>query len=168
MDGSNFSSPSSPFSRPFVSLYTDGSSLGNPGAGGWCAILEWNGGGKILKGGEPLTTNNRMELRGVLEGLKEIQKLIKEGIISPSTPIYLYSDSQYVIKGIGEWLPNWVKRGFKNVKNPDLWREYLRLSHRLNIYPHWVKGHDGNPKNEMCDFYARQEASRFQQKMGSR
>jgi ribonuclease HI len=151
------------FSLP-LHLYTDGSSLGNPGPGGWCSILEWGEGGKILKGGEPYTTNNRMELIGVLEGLKEIHNLVKRGIILPSTPIYLYSDSQYVVKGIGEWLPGWVERKFRNVKNRDLWESYLQLSKNFKIIPHWIRGHSGNPKNELCDFYARREAEKFSKK----
>jgi ribonuclease HI len=134
-----------------VTLYSDGSSLGNPGAGGYGGILTFNGHEKEFWGGEPHTTNNRMELRGVIEGLK----LIKE-----PCHITVISDSSYVINAINKWLEDWVKKKFKNVKNVDLWESYLEVSQKHQIEGVWVRGHDGHPENERCDKLAYDEAQR--------
>jgi len=137
--------------RKKITLYADGSSLGNPGPGGYGGILEYQGHRREYHGGEPETTNNRMELRGVIEGLK----LLKE-----PCDVTVVSDSSYVVKAINEWLPAWVKRDFKKVKNPDLWREYLEVSRPHTVRGIWVRGHDGHPENERCDQLAREEAQR--------
>lgn len=138
----------------YVKLYTDGACLGNPGPGGWCALLRFNGTEKVLQGREAHTTNNRMEIIAVLEGLKAL---------SEPCSVDVYSDSQYVLKAIKEWLPGWVRKGWVNsqkkpVANKDLWLEMLPLmdKHQLNLY--WVKGHAGHPENEFCDQTARTEA----------
>jgi len=132
-----------------VLLFSDGSSLGNPGPGGWCALLRYGEHEKILKGSEPHTTNNRMELRAVIEGLRALKEPCE---------VWLYSDSSYVVNAIKEWLPKWRAKGFKGVKNPDLWQEFIEVSapHRLN--PHWVRGHSGHRENELCDTIAKKMA----------
>lgn len=129
-----------------VTLFSDGSALGNPGPGGFAAILRYGDKERELVGGEPHTTNNRMELRGVIEGLKALKEPCDVRIIS---------DSSYVVKGINEWLPNWIKRDFKKVKNPDLWRDYIVASQPHRIHAVWVRGHNGHPENERCDLLAR-------------
>lgn len=137
-----------------ITLFSDGSSLGNPGPGGFGTILRYGTTEKILSGGEPHTTNNRMELRGVIEGLKALKE---------PCDVTIVSDSSYVIKGINEWLKGWVKRNFAKVKNPDLWREYLEVSAPHKIYGEWVRGHDGHPENERCDVIAKSEAEKYKQ-----
>ncbi len=135
-----------------ITLFSDGSSLGNPGPGGYGTIVRYKDHEKILSGGEAHTTNNRMELRGVIEGIK---------ILKEPCEVEIYSDSSYVVNAINEWLENWVKRNFKKVKNPDLWQEYLTVSHPHNIHAFWVKGHAGHEENERCDKMARQKAEEF-------
>ena len=132
-----------------IEIFTDGSSLGNPGPGGWCAILRYNENEKIISGGEEYTTNNKMELTAVIKALKALKEPCE---------IELFSDSTYVLKGINEWLEKWVKKNFKNVKNVELWKEFLEVSkpHKINI--HWVKGHSGHKENEICDKIAKKEA----------
>ena len=131
-----------------VTLYTDGACSGNPGPGGWGAILEFNGVEKELSGGEDATTNNRMELTAVIEGLKAL----KEPCI-----VELYSDSKYVIDALEKgWVWGWKKRGWvksdkKPALNPDLWEILLRLTQTHQVRYHWVKGHADNPKNNRCD-----------------
>ena len=137
--------------RKTVTLYSDGSSLGNPGPGGYAGILEYRGKRREYAGGEPLTTNNRMELRAVIEGLK----LLKE-----PCNVEVVTDSSYVARAINEWLPGWVARGFKKVKNPDLWQEYLEAAAPHRVHATWVRGHNGHPENERCDELARSEAER--------
>jgi len=132
-----------------IEIFTDGSSLGNPGAGGWCAILRYKNHEKILKGGEKYTTNNRMELRAVIEALKSLKEPCE---------IELFSDSTYVLKGINEWLDGWIKKNFKNVKNVDLWKEFIEVKNSHNIHINWIKGHSGHRENEICDKIAREEA----------
>jgi ribonuclease HI len=139
-----------------VTLYSDGSSLGNPGPGGYGGILEFNGHEKEFYGGEAHTTNNRMELRGVIEGLK----LIKE-----PCDITVISDSSYVVNAINSWLEGWVKRGFKKVKNVDLWEEYLEFAKPHNITGVWVRGHNGHEQNERCDVLAYDEAQRQKEQL---
>jgi ribonuclease HI len=134
-----------------IYLFSDGSALGNPGPGGFGTILRYNGTERIISGGESHTTNNRMELRAVIEGLKALKEPCE---------VKITSDSSYVVKAINEWLPSWVKRSFKNVKNTDLWQEYLDVSNPHKISAIWVRGHDGHEENERCDLIARDEAER--------
>jgi len=135
-----------------VYLYSDGSSLGNPGPGGYCAILRYKDKERIVKGAEPHTTNNRMELKAVIEGLKAL----KEPCI-----VEVYSDSSYVVRAINEWLRGWVKKNFKNVKNPDLWRDFLEAAEPHRIKAIWIKGHAGHEENERCDTIAKQMAMKI-------
>lgn len=132
-----------------ITLYCDGSSLGNPGYGGWCAILKYKNQEKIIKGSESNTTNNRMELKAAIEGLKAIKE-----------PCYIdiISDSRYVCESINSWISNWIKKDFKDVKNKELWFEYLNISKSHKIKAIWVKGHNGHIENERCDKIAKQEA----------
>ncbi len=139
-----------------VILYSDGSSLGNPGPGGYGGILEYRGKRREYSGGEPYTTNNRMELRGVIEGLR----LLKE-----PCEVEVVTDSSYVAKAINEWLPAWIKRDFKKVKNPELWQEYLEAAAPHRIHATWVRGHNGHPENERCDALARAEAERYKEQI---
>jgi ribonuclease HI len=137
-----------------VTIFSDGSSLGNPGPGGWGTILRFGKHEKELTGGEPMTTNNRMELRAVIEGLKALKEPCE---------VTIYSDSSYVVKAINEWLPAWIARDFKKVKNPDLWKEYLEVAKPHKIKAVWVRGHNGHPENERCDELARRTAEQFKQ-----
>ena len=129
-------------------IYTDGSSRGNPGPGGYGAILNWNGRLKELSKGFRRTTNNRMELMAVIAAL---EALTKEGI-----NIVVYSDSQYVVKAVKEgWLKKWIATDFRGgKKNPDLWRKFYELSKKNNIRFEWVRGHADNPYNNRCDVLA--------------
>ncbi len=135
-----------------ITIFSDGSSLGNPGAGGYCAILRYNNREKIVKGGEKETTNNRMELKAVIEALKALKEPCE---------IELISDSTYVVKGINEWLSNWIKKDFKGVKNPDLWKEFVLLAENHKIKAVWVKAHNGHIENEKCDRIAKEEAEKL-------
>ncbi|WP_300363533.1 ribonuclease HI [Hydrogenimonas sp.] len=135
-----------------VTIFSDGSSLGNPGPGGWGTILRFGKHEKELTGGEPMTTNNRMELMAVIEGLKALKEPCE---------VTIYSDSSYVVKAINEWLPAWIARDFKKVKNPDLWKEYLKVAKPHKIKAVWVRGHNGHPENERCDELARKTAEQF-------
>jgi ribonuclease HI len=139
-----------------ISIYTDGSSLGNPGPGGYCAILEYELKGKIHKkivsGGEAHTTNNRMELKGAIEGLKALKSGCEVDIIT---------DSKYVADAINGWIFGWIKKEFKGVKNTDLWAEYLEVSKPHKVKAQWVRGHSGHPQNEECDVIAKNEAEKF-------
>ena len=143
-----------------VTLYTDGACSGNPGPGGWGAILEYNGVEKELCGGDPNTTNNRMELTAVIQGLKAL----KENCI-----VELYSDSKYVIDGLEKgWAAAWRARGWKKADkkpalNVDLWDELLGLVEKHGIRYHWVKGHADNPKNNRCDELAVAESQKYKQ-----
>ncbi|MDD5053228.1 MAG: ribonuclease HI [Sulfuricurvum sp.] len=135
-----------------ITLFSDGSALGNPGPGGFGAILRYGSKERIISGGEVHTTNNRMELLGVIEGLRALKEPCDVTIIS---------DSSYVIRGINEWLEGWIKRNFAKVKNPDLWHEYITVSAGHHINGVWVRGHNGHPENERCDQIAREEAEKF-------
>lgn len=128
-----------------LTIYTDGSSRGNPGKGGYGAILMWKGVEKELSGGFRLTTNNRMELMSVIAALESLNR---EGL-----NIVVYSDSQYVVKAVNEgWLKNWIRTNFKGgKKNSDLWLRYHELAQKHNVKFVWVKGHDSNPYNNRCD-----------------
>lgn len=132
-----------------VCLFSDGSSLGNPGYGGFGTILRYKNTEKIISGAEELTTNNRMELKAVIEGLKAL----KEPCF-----VEIFSDSTYVVKGINEWLEIWEKRDFAKVKNVDLWKEYIHFSKAHQIKATWVKGHSGHKENEKCDLIAKEQA----------
>ena len=133
-----------------VRIYTDGACKGNPGPGGWGAVVQMDGEETELFGGEPQTTNNRMELTAVIRALE---------LLEPPRHIEVYTDSQYVQKGISEWLHDWKRRGWrtadkKPVKNVDLWQELDRLAGAHRIAWHWVKGHAGHPENERADALA--------------
>lgn len=131
-----------------ITLYTDGACSGNPGPGGWAAILEWNGIEKELSGGEANTTNNRMELTAVIAGLSQLKEPCE---------VELYSDSKYVIDALEKgWVygwkrKNWIKSDKKPALNVDLWEKLLPLVARHKLHYHWVKGHADNPKNNRCD-----------------
>ena len=138
-----------------VHLYSDGSSLGNPGFGGYCAILKFGKAEKIVSGGQKLATNNQMELKAVIEGLKALKE---------PCDVTITSDSSYVVKGINEWLSGWIKKDFKKVKNPDLWQEYVEVSKPHRVKAVWVRGHNGHEENERCDDIARGHAEVLQEK----
>ena len=130
-----------------VDVFTDGACRGNPGPGGWGVILRTKGKEKELWGGEAATTNNRMELTAVIRAL--------EALTRPSR-VSLYTDSQYVQKGISEWIHSWKRRGWKTadrnpVKNEDLWRRLDELAAQHEVKWHWVRGHSGHPENERAD-----------------
>ena len=135
-----------------ITLFSDGSSLGNPGPGGFGTILRFKDKERIISGGESYTTNNKMELRGVIEGLR---------VLKEPCDVEIISDSSYVVKGINEWLKNWIKRSFKKVKNPDLWQEYIEVSKPHKVHATWVRGHDGHKENERCDDIARSVAEKY-------
>ncbi|MEQ9229998.1 MAG: ribonuclease HI [Cyclobacteriaceae bacterium] len=127
-----------------IKIYTDGAAKGNPGPGGYGAILEFNGKRKELSEGFRLTTNNRMELLAVIVALEAIKK--------PGWDVLVTSDSKYVVDAVTKgWLDGWVKKNFKDKKNPDLWKRYLIASKPHNVKFHWVKGHAGHAENERCD-----------------
>lgn len=133
-----------------LTIHTDGACRGNPGPGGWGVLLDWNGTVKELSGSEPDTTNNRMELTAVIMGLAALKR---------PTQATVQSDSQYVIKGITEWLPAWKARGWrtadrKPVKNQDLWEKLDQLVVQHDLTWQWIKGHSGDPGNERVDALA--------------
>lgn len=137
-----------------ITLFSDGSALGNPGPGGYGAILRFGNKEREICGGEAHTTNNRMELLAVIEGLRALKEPCNVEIIS---------DSSYVVKGINEWLDGWIKRDFKKVKNPDLWMAYIEVSKPHKINATWVRGHNGHIENERCDILAKQEAQKMKE-----
>ncbi|OFZ84251.1 MAG: ribonuclease HI [Betaproteobacteria bacterium RBG_16_66_20] len=133
-----------------VEIYADGACKGNPGPGGWGVLLRTRGHEKELCGGAAQTTNNRMELTAVIEGLASLKHRSK---------VRVYTDSQYVQKGISEWIHNWKRRGWrtadrKPVKNEDLWRKLDEIARGHHVEWHWVKGHAGHPENERADMLA--------------
>ncbi len=133
-----------------VEIFTDGACKGNPGPGGWGAVLRYGTVEKSLYGSEPLTTNNRMELMAAIEALAALRE---------PCHVKLTTDSQYVRKGITEWLANWKRRGWKTagkqpVKNVDLWQRLDQEAARHKIEWHWIKGHSGHRENEMADALA--------------
>ncbi|KIM11987.1 MAG: ribonuclease H [Sulfuricurvum sp. PC08-66] len=136
-----------------ITLFSDGSALGNPGPGGYGTILRYKESVRELSGGFAHTTNNRMELLGVIEGLRALKE---------PCDVHIISDSSYVVKGINEWLAGWQARNFAKVKNPDLWRDYIEVARPHRIKASWVKGHNGHPENERCDTLARQAAQSMQ------
>jgi len=132
-------------------MYTDGACSGNPGPGGWGALLLFGDHRRELSGGEPDTTNNRMELRAVIEGVKALKRRM---------PVTIYTDSTYVMKGMTEWIEGWKAKGWKTaakkpVKNEDLWRELDTILAGHEVEWRWVKGHSGDPGNEAADALAR-------------
>ncbi|MFK7838765.1 MAG: ribonuclease HI [Bdellovibrionales bacterium] len=134
-----------------ITIYTDGACSGNPGPGGWGALLMWNGHEKELCGGEAETTNNRMEMMAVIEALAALK--------GPSK-VALYTDSKYVMQGMTEWLEGWKAKGWKTaskkpVKNVDLWQRLDESVAQHDVAFHWVKGHAGDPGNERADALAR-------------
>lgn len=141
-----------------VDLYTDGACSGNPGPGGWCAILKAGKYEKVISGSQPETSNNRMELTAVIEGLKALKRPCE---------VTVTSDSKYVCDAINKrWLDSWIRKNWKKgdgkpVLNPDLWRSLSDLlqTHRVRFV--WIKGHDGHPFNERCDRIAVEEYGKY-------
>lgn len=141
-----------PDNLPVVHLYTDGACSGNPGPGGWAAILRYEDREKELSGGETSTTNNRMELTAIIRGLEALNKPCR---------VMIYSDSRYVVDAINKgWLKDWITRGWrkaaakgrgKPVLNVDLWEQLVKLMERHQVELHWVRGHRGHPENERAD-----------------
>jgi ribonuclease H len=132
-----------------VKLFSDGSCLGNPGAGGWAYILQYGDAIKKASGAEAMTTNNQMELTAAIMGLSALKQPCR---------VELFTDSEYVVKAINSWLAKWVVTDFKGKKNADLWRRYLAVAAPHEIKASWVKGHAGHPQNEECDAMARAAA----------
>ena len=135
-----------------IEVFTDGACRGNPGPGGWGVLLRYKGSEKTLYGAEPETTNNRMELMAAIRALESLTR---------QCSVKLTTDSQYVQKGITEWLPNWKRRGWKTaakkpVKNADLWKRLDEAVADHEVEWHWVKGHSGHPENELADALANQ------------
>jgi ribonuclease HI len=127
-----------------VQIYTDGGASGNPGPGGYGALMMYGEHRKELSGGFRLTTNNRMELLAVITALETLNK--------PGMEVDVYSDSKYVVDAVEKrWVMNWEKKGYLNKKNPDLWKRFLVIYRQHNVVFHWVKGHAGNPYNEHVD-----------------
>lgn len=135
-----------------IELYVDGACRGNPGPGGWGVLLRYQGVEKELSGAEPNTTNNQMELMAAIQGLRALTR---------PCHVDVYTDSEYVKKGITVWIHNWQKKGWKNaankpVKNQALWEELNAATHRHQIAWHWVKGHSDHPENDRVDALARE------------
>ncbi len=137
-----------------VTIYCDGSSLGNPGPGGWACILDYKGKRKELCGSSKQATNNQMELMAVIEGLKALKEPCSVTIVT---------DSSYVANAINEWLDNWIQKDFKKVKNKELWQEFVNLRKIHDIKAVWVKGHNGHSENERCDTLARAQAQQIKE-----
>lgn len=146
-----------------VEIYTDGACRGNPGPGGWGAVLRYKGVEKQLYGSEDHTTNNRMELLAAISALETLSR---------DCQVALTTDSQYVMKGITEWIKNWKRRGWmtaekKPVKNVDLWQRLDQAVSRHQVTWHWVRGHNGHPENELADQLANKAIDEMQTKKGS-
>jgi ribonuclease HI len=146
-----------------VEIFTDGACLGNPGPGGWAALLRWRGVEKLLAGGEAATTNNRMELLAASMALESLKR---------DCEVVLTTDSQYVRQGIETWVQKWRANGWRTadrqpVKNRDLWQRLVDASGRHRVRWEWVRGHSGHPENERVDRAARSEAERFRDPAGS-
>lgn len=138
-----------------VEVFTDGACKGNPGPGGWGVLMRWNGHEKSLFGGEPLTTNNRMELRAVIEALAALKRRSR---------VRLHTDSRYVHDGISSWIHDWKRRGWKTadkqpVKNVDLWQQLERLAQKHDVEWVWLRGHSGHDGNERADRLANRGAA---------
>ena len=143
-----------------VIIHTDGACSGNPGIGGWAAILQFDGKQKEISGGAPHTTNNRMELQAAVEGLRALKVPCR---------VAVFTDSVYLRDGITKWIYRWKENGWKTagkkpVKNRDLWEDILDVSRMHHIDWHWLKGHDGDPLNEECDRLAREEIANIRKK----
>jgi ribonuclease HI len=146
--------------RTPVIIYSDGACSGNPGPGGWGAVLIYGDKRKELSGGEPMTTNNRMELRAATEALKALKR---------SVSAELHTDSEYLRKGITEWIAKWKVNGWRTasrepVKNADLWQQLDEERQRHKVSWHWVKGHAGEPENERADELAREGMAPFKKR----
>lgn len=142
-----------------VEIYCDGACSGNPGVGGWGAILRWNGHEKELSGANGETTNNRMEMTAAIEALSALKR--------PSTVI-LTTDSQYLVKGMNEWIMGWIRKGWVNSKrepvlNRDLWERLLELTRQHKVEWQWIRGHNGHSENERCDELARKAIDGYRQ-----
>ena len=140
-----------------VELFTDGACLGNPGPGGWAALLRFNSSERELSGGEADTTNNRMEMKAVMEGLRALSR---------PCSVIIATDSQYVLKGMTEWIAGWKRKNWrtadkKPVKNVDLWQELEALCEPHTVKWTWVRGHDGHPENERADRLANAAIARM-------
>jgi len=140
-----------------VTIYCDGCSLDNPGPGGWAAILVYKGVEKEFVGGEPMSTNNRAELMAATIGLQALKRPCQVKVVS---------DSQYVVKGMSEWVHGWQRKGWKTgsgepVKNRELWEALVAAAKPHQVRWEWVKGHAGHHYNERCDVLAKEEATRF-------
>lgn len=136
-----------------VSIYTDGACLGNPGPGGWAALLRFGAQEKLLSGGEPHTTNNRMELLAAIQGLRALKR---------PCIVTIYTDSEYLKRGVTEWMPGWRKRGWKRkegtLANAELWQDLDAALQRHQVRWEWVRGHAGHAENERVDQAARTAA----------
>ncbi len=146
-----------PAAGEIVEIHTDGACSGNPGPGGWAAILAWKGREKELSGAEPATTNNRMELLAAIRALEALKRPMR---------VRIYTDSEYLRRGMSEWLAGWKRRGWrtaakKPVRNRDLWERLDELCHRHEVEWHWLKGHAGDPLNERADRLAREAIRRL-------
>ncbi|WP_225073330.1 ribonuclease HI [Desulfuromonas sp. CSMB_57] len=138
-------------STAVVEIFSDGACSGNPGPGGWGTLLRWDGHTRELSGFEAQTTNNRMEMMAAIAGLEALKRPCR---------VRVTTDSQYLYKGITEWIHGWRKKGWKNSKkeevaNRDLWERLLELTSKHQVEWHWVRGHNGHPENERCDELAR-------------
>lgn len=141
-----------------VTIYTDGSSINNPGPSGYCALLEYkapNGTTHYtqISGGENYSTNGRMELKALVEGLK---------LLTEPCRVTIVSDSRYICDSVMRYLPNWQAKGFKDVKHTDLWGEYSHVAKKHVVTMQWVKAHNGHPQNEHCDKVARENARYYE------
>lgn len=145
-----------------VEIFSDGACSGNPGIGGWGSILRCGSHVKELSGAEGATTNNRMEMTGAIAALEALNRPCE---------VVVTTDSQYLVKGMTEWLPGWVRKGWVNSKkepvlNRDLWERLLELSRNHQVKWHWVRGHNGHIENERCDELARQAIDTFRRELG--
>ncbi|MDA8215180.1 MAG: ribonuclease HI [Nitrospiraceae bacterium] len=149
--------------KPVVEIYADGACSGNPGIGGFGAILRSGGKEKEISGYDEMTTNNRMELLAVISALEALKKPCKATITT---------DSNYVVKGMTEWIHGWIKNNWKNsqkkdVLNRDLWERLLKASSRHDVNWVWIKGHNGHIENERCDALAREAIKKCRKRMGN-
>ncbi|HAK88471.1 MAG: ribonuclease HI [Nitrospirae bacterium GWC2_46_6] len=147
--------------KTFVEIYADGACSGNPGVGGFGAILRADGKEKEISGCEDMTTNNRMELMGVITALEALKKPCR---------VKITTDSNYIVKGMNEWIKGWIKNNWKNsqkkdVLNRDLWERLLKASKPHDIKWLWIKGHNGHVENERCDELAREEIKKCKKRM---
>jgi ribonuclease HI len=143
--------------KPYIEIFADGACSGNPGPGGFAAILISGAKEKVISGGEPLTTNNRMELMAVISALEALKR---------SCRIKITTDSTYVVKGMSEWIATWMRNGWRNsqkkdVLNRDLWERLLKAADGHDIEWTWIKGHNGHAGNERCDELARAEIAKL-------